>query len=253
MSLTRALVLIAAGTLSLATLVQLASPPTPRLIYNSSDSAAIGWYVLDPNGVLVRNAKVAAFAPQKARALGETRGYLPRHIPLIKTVWAIQGETICAKDGIISTQNRPDVHARSRDSFGRSMPQWNGCITLRDGEVFLVSTDVENSWDSRYFGPVPLENVLGTLHFLGTIRTLSSKAWESSGRARAMSEAKGADRKIKDGRPPWGLSRCLHIFFGRPAETGGGPPFSSHNPAALKRTGGPPIRCFDARVYWTAP
>ncbi|TIS13749.1 MAG: S26 family signal peptidase, partial [Mesorhizobium sp.] len=46
---------------------------------------------------------------------------------------------------------------------GRPLPWWNGCRALGDNEVFLLGSDKNRSFDSRYFGPVPTQNVIGRL------------------------------------------------------------------------------------------
>ena len=160
------------------------SPPTPRLIYNKSESAPRGWYAIDPGGVVERDRKVGAFAPVSARNLADSRGYLPHHIPLIKTVWATAGDEICELDGVVRTANRPDLLALQKDSLGRDMPSWRGCIVLKNDEIFIVSTDVQTSFDSRYFGPVSKENVLGAARFLGTTGEILKDPVAAVGRAR---------------------------------------------------------------------
>ena len=161
--------LIAAGTTAIcaASAWQMISPPDPRLIYNESPSAPIGWYKTDPKGEIIRDALVAAFAPAEARNLAHDRGYLPSNVPLLKTVWAGPGEEICRYGAKVEAPNRPVLTAAGQDGLGRDLPRWDGCITLNANQVFLVSTDVQTSFDSRYFGPVPIENVLGTAVFLG--------------------------------------------------------------------------------------
>ena len=127
---------------------------------------------------------VAAFAPDDARLLAHERGYLTSHIPLIKTVWAVAGEKICSEDGVVRVPNRPDIHALREDGSGRAMPVWTGCIILQSDEIFLVSTDVQTSFDSRYFGPVPVKNVLGTVDFVGPEPDRSGASGGQTGRAR---------------------------------------------------------------------
>lgn len=146
---------------------QLIAPPTPRLIYNESPSAPLGWYALSPNGVVKRDALVAAFAPDDARHLAHKRGYLPSHIPLIKTVWATGGERVCYDGQRVSVLNRPDIAVLGQDGSGRDLPVMSGCYTLDETQVFLVSTDVQTSWDSRYFGPVEKDQVLGVVWHIG--------------------------------------------------------------------------------------
>jgi len=161
--------LTAAALLCAAAFTQIIHPPTPRLIYNPTESAAVGWYLVDPKGDINHNEKVAAFAPKEARRLADARGYLPDHLPLIKSVWAVPGDEVCAKDGVVSARNRPDISVQKYDSKTRPMPHWNDCITLKRDEYFLVSEDVQTSWDSRYFGPVQKKDILGTVDYLGQL------------------------------------------------------------------------------------
>jgi len=106
---------IAVTALCGASVYTMIVPQTPRVLYNKSDSAPIGWYKLDPEGAPVRDAMVAAFAPQEARNLADLRDYLPSHIPLLKSVWAVAGEEVCSSNGIRRAPNRPDIHAAARD------------------------------------------------------------------------------------------------------------------------------------------
>lgn len=174
----RILICGAVAALCIASLIEIAAPPTPRLLYNKSESAPVGWYAVTPDSRIERNAMVAAFAPADARKLAHDRGYLPHHIPLIKTVWVVAGEEVCAENGVVRAPNRPDIFTYELDSLGREMPFWQGCIILEKNEVFLVSTDVQTSFDSRYFGAVPIENVLGAARYLGTVRNPFGMAGE---------------------------------------------------------------------------
>ena len=178
------LIAIGATALCGASVWELIVRPTPRLIYNQSPSASIGWYRIDPNGEPKRDVMVAAFAPAEARNLANERGYLPRSVPLLKTVWAIGGEEVCRFGAKVEVPNRPSLTASRQDGLGRDLPRWDGCITLSETEVFLVSTDVQTSFDSRYFGPVSLENMLGTAEFLGPERNELDDAFADAGGAR---------------------------------------------------------------------
>ena len=228
---------IAVTALCGASVYTMIVPQTPRVLYNKSDSAPIGWYKLDPEGAPVRDAMVAAFAPQEARNLADLRDYLPSHIPLLKSVWAVAGEEVCSSNGIIRAPNRPDIHAAARDGLGRELPHWEGCVTLEADEVFLVSTYVQNSYDSRYFGPVPLDNVLGTTQYLGE-NPLSS---EDQGNIRGLGAGLGAEGKIKAGVPPCTLTPCLLIIFGVHPVIDGVNPFLAQSPVATGVEGGAPF------------
>jgi len=59
------------------TTLQIALPPRPKILYNPSSSAPIGWYQLTDNYAPKRNDLVAAYAPDWARKLADERSYLP--------------------------------------------------------------------------------------------------------------------------------------------------------------------------------
>lgn len=160
----------AVSLLAIAAALEIAAPPTPRLIYNKSESAPLGWYRIDPSGQIKKDALVAAFPPDDARELAAKRGYLPAHVPIIKTVWALAGDEICAENNVVSVAGKPHLIAQDIDSAGRKMPSLEGCSTLGDREVFLVSSRTDSSFDSRYFGAVERKNILGVAHYLGRER-----------------------------------------------------------------------------------
>ena len=161
---------IIAGVMTLAiigTTRQIIFPPKPVLFYNPSYSAQVGWYRLKPEDPVILNAQVAAYAPEWARQLADERGYLPYNYPLIKTVWAVHGDEVCYNTGSVSVPKRPDIPVLGQDVLGRDMPQKSGCIVLGSDEYLLISPDVQTGFDSRYFGPVSSENIIGVVQYLG--------------------------------------------------------------------------------------
>ena len=52
------------------------------------------------------------------------------------------------------------LRVRGRDRAGLPLPEWSGCRRLDTGELFLLG-DTETSFDSRYFGPVRVEQLQG--------------------------------------------------------------------------------------------
>jgi len=149
-----------------ATTAEIKYPPKPLFLYNPSHSAPVGWYRLHKNVLPSLGMQVAAYAPEWARKLADERRYLPYDYPLIKTVWAIEGAKVCYNNTSVSVPNRPDISVQAQDSLGRDMPLRSGCIVLKSGEYFLVSPDVQMGFDSRYFGPVTIENILGQVEYL---------------------------------------------------------------------------------------
>ena len=133
----------------------------PLVIYNPTDSAPRGFYLITASEGPARGDLVAAELPFEAENLAAERGYLPAGLPVIKTVWATAGDRICVENRRLSAPERPDLIVLETDRAGRPMPLWNGCRTLGPDEILLASNAVANSFDGRYFGPVPAANVLG--------------------------------------------------------------------------------------------
>ena len=168
---------IIAGVMTLAvigTAGQIIFPPKPILFYNPSYSAQVGWYRLQSDEPVTLGAQVAAYAPEWARQLADERGYLPYEYPLIKTVWAVHGDEVCYNNQSVSVPKRPDVPVLGQDVLGRDMPQKSGCIVLKPDEYLLISPDVQTGFDSRYFGPVRSENILGVVQYLEDSKNLKS-------------------------------------------------------------------------------
>ncbi|MBB6469409.1 conjugative transfer signal peptidase TraF [Aminobacter lissarensis] len=94
------------------------------------------------------------------------RGYIRRGLcpgrfsPLIKTVVATQGRSVDIGDHV-SIEGRPLAHSEVHrvDADGRALSPWRGGI-VPPGYLFLHS-DFAGSYDSRYFGPVPVAGLLG--------------------------------------------------------------------------------------------
>ncbi len=138
----------------------------PLFLWNATDSAPRGLYLIAPAGRLSPGDLVAARLPPEAARLAAERGYLPAGLPVIKTVWAVGGDPVCAVDGRLSALDRPDLIALETDSAGRSLPAWTGCRVLHPGEILLASDLVQDSFDGRYFGPVSTARVLGRARLL---------------------------------------------------------------------------------------
>ena len=81
---------------------------------------------------------------------------------------------MCIRDRSVSVPKRPDIPVLGQDVLGRDMPQKSGCIVLKSGEYLLISPDVQTGFDSRYFGPVHSENILGVVEYLEESKNLKS-------------------------------------------------------------------------------
>jgi conjugative transfer signal peptidase TraF len=135
--------------------------PPPKLIWNASASTPIGLYALRPIGALDDTELVAVMPPEPVASFLADGGYLPRGVPLMKRVLALPGQTVC-RDGLRITIDHVEVgEAQARDRRGRDLPSWQGCRTLRLGEVFLMNPGVPDSLDGRYFGILPATSIIG--------------------------------------------------------------------------------------------
>lgn len=137
------------------------STPMPRLVYNASNSLPIGWYRIEGTHSLRPGDTVLIKLPNRVRTFAAQRGYLPANVPLLKTVAAIAPQHVCVLSGLIVVDSEPVAIRLRVDRKGRALPQWSGCRQLDDGELFLLSTSNLESFDSRYFGPVFVDSVIG--------------------------------------------------------------------------------------------
>lgn len=133
----------------------------PKLIWNASASAPVGLYSVQTAADLGVTDLVAVEPPEPlASFLGE-REYLPRGVPLMKRIAALPGQTVCRNGSNVSIDSIAMGEALARDRRGRELPVWQGCRTVATGEIFLMNWDVQDSFDGRYFGPIPKDSIVG--------------------------------------------------------------------------------------------
>jgi conjugative transfer signal peptidase TraF len=120
-------------------------------------------YSVEPGGKLRRGDFVLAWLPDAVRELAAERDYLPANVPLVKRVAALTGDTICSEQARLTINGIAVATALRADSRGRSLPQWNGCRTVGQKEVFLLMASVPDSFDGRYFGPIATRAIIGKL------------------------------------------------------------------------------------------
>src|SRR3546814_5869861 len=70
--------------------------PAPRLVWNASASAPIGFWRIDPRARIDRGDMVLVQTPDSVRQLAARRHYLPANVPLLKSVAARKGSEVCA-------------------------------------------------------------------------------------------------------------------------------------------------------------
>jgi conjugative transfer signal peptidase TraF len=142
----------------------LAIPAAHYIGWNSSTSAApIGFYLRTAPHPK-RGQLVEVCLPHAWAEFGIARGYI-RHSwrcpddseALGKIVAGMPGDTLWIDPATVLP----------RDSMGRPMPHYFGMQHLKPGEIWVYGS-ARKSFDSRYFGPVPMANVIANLRPLWT-------------------------------------------------------------------------------------
>lgn len=142
------------------------NPPAIRVVWNASASVPVGLYRIVSLDVSERDQLditdlAVVMPPHDLASFLDERRYLRKGLPLLKRVLALAGTEVCRNGAEITAYGMTYGQARERDGQGRPLPVWQGCRTLRAGEAFLMNWDSPDSFDSRYFGPLPLSTVVG--------------------------------------------------------------------------------------------
>jgi conjugative transfer signal peptidase TraF len=156
----RAAMLVATALGVSAAALPLAIDPSPWFVWNASASVPIGLYVVGPATQLQVDDLVVVRPPEDVAAFLAEGGYLPRGVPLLKHVLALPGQTVCRIGRTITVDSLAVGDALERDSRGRALPLWQGCRVIAEGDVFLMNRQSADSFDGRYFGPLPVASVV---------------------------------------------------------------------------------------------
>jgi type IV secretory pathway protease TraF len=137
--------------------------PAPRLVWNATESAPIGFYTVSPGRQPgVGDLALVSPPPMLAGWLAR-RHYLPLGVPLIKHVAAAGGQQVCRSGATITIDRKVVAQALPRDRAGRTLPVWTGCRRLAVGEVLLLNPAARDSMDGRYFRQTARTDIIGTV------------------------------------------------------------------------------------------
>ncbi len=169
----RAILLTAAIGLTILFVLQ----PDPPLWIITTDSAAAAGIYWRRTEAPRRGALVLACLIPPATQLALERGYLrggscPAGVePVAKIVGALPGDTVDIEPQWVAVNGvrYPNSATAGRDSAGRSLPHvsW-GTRRVGAREVWLFGFNNPRSFDARYFGAMPISNVLGNLEAITT-------------------------------------------------------------------------------------
>ena len=139
--------------------------PDTGLRLNLTSSAPRGLWMVEPASHIDRDMWISVCPPVLPVTKAMTE-YMPYGdcpdlgvVPLLKPVGAIAGDSVKIRQGwnvMVNGRALPNTTARN------NMPTWEeGEYTVKPGEVWLFSSYSAGSFDSRYFGPVKIDQVRG--------------------------------------------------------------------------------------------
>lgn len=132
---------------------------------NASPSLPLGLYLTSsrPEANLVEFCPAEPFA-----SLAITRGYRDAGVcrdgatPLMKPIVARAGDVVDVSGQGITVNGRllPNTAPRNADSQGRPLIPWPfGRYVVAPDTVWVASSHHPRSFDSRYFGPIPVNSI----------------------------------------------------------------------------------------------
>lgn len=139
---------------------------------NTTESIPLGIYQLEKSNKEIKKGDFIVFClPQELHKTAFYLGYVGdgncynKYEPLAKEVVGVQGDFVTTKNNEVFINNKllKDYRIRKFDSLGRPVKSINYDNKKLDGYFVLGSLDKERSWDSRYYGEIEKENVIGVL------------------------------------------------------------------------------------------
>ena len=139
---------------------------------NGTSSVPVGiWRVIPLAGGIGRGQIVSICPPPNAVFLeAQARGYLSKGRcpgglePMLKPVAGVAGDVIEQTPAglVLNGQLLPNTLALATDGDGRPLTRSREArLVVKDNEAYLISTATGRSFDSRYFGPLPLTAIEG--------------------------------------------------------------------------------------------
>jgi conjugative transfer signal peptidase TraF len=140
-----------------------------ELRVNWTESMPLGLYQRT-GPALVRGAWVAVCLDGEAARIARERHYVIAGscasgvTEIVKRIAAIPGDRIeLGQDGVrVNGDPIPGSELQGRDRQGAPLAHAEeGEFVLADGRYWVMGTHVRRSWDSRYFGPIAREQIVG--------------------------------------------------------------------------------------------
>jgi type IV secretory pathway protease TraF len=141
--------------------------PVPLLIWNASESVPIGWYFIAKRQPKI--GEIAIIKPVEwVQIYASSRGYLPQNVWLLKPIFAAHPSIICRFRSHVFVNGKHVAKAKIVDKLRRVLPVWKGCKALTSTQYFVLGHH-RDSFDGRYFGPIEMQQVVGTAFSLSGV------------------------------------------------------------------------------------
>lgn len=148
---------------------------------NLTGSLPVGLYAVT-RGAAAHGSLVLVCLPAPTAEWARSRGYIPRGascpgrtMPVGKPVFALPGDVVTVTDSGLLLNGRlaPNTRPLLSDSRGRPLLRLpEGRYTVGPGEMWVVSQYSPLSFDSRYFGAVPIGNVRARVRLLWSFTSI---------------------------------------------------------------------------------
>ncbi len=171
-------VLLVTGSLALAVASLLAAAGGRICL---SPSAPAGLYIPTAEP-LAAGVWVQLCLPKPIVSFGRARGYHPAGWPparcpdgsaaVLKRIAALPGDLVEVREEGIAVNGRllPGTRPQPIDSERRPLPRLAGLRRrVAHGQCWVYSDTVPNSWDSRYYGPLPIASIVTPMRPLVTL------------------------------------------------------------------------------------
>ena len=132
----------------------------PKLLINSSPSAPQGIYLVTETKEFKVGDLVALELPPSVKAQFKKYSWFREDYLLIKRVAALSGDTICIGNEDFTINGEVQGLLLKTDSAGIPLSHPVGCFLLSSTQFFPRS-ELEQSFDGRYFGLLELSAIKG--------------------------------------------------------------------------------------------
>ncbi len=131
-----------------------------QIVYNDSPSVPVGWYIRTGKDPVV--GEIVDFPiPESVRPYVEGRTGPYEGWYILKPIVAAEGDHVSTAGGRLTINGAVVAEIVSADAEGKPVPTWSGSRRLEAGELFVLSTRIARSFDSRIYGPIRAADITG--------------------------------------------------------------------------------------------